>query len=862
MDRIEWMGDYSAIDMTEAEVNLQRLAESNDGNPNLLLNMLEMMLQQNQDLNQLYGIPDQNSANSFPFQGLLQSTIKRNPATTTTRQSPSPVSTDVLHKVFQKIVQSRHVKLLERAESIVLYNYFPDDSNLLRLLIVGYVRAGAPERAAQLLMEWPDRAGANNGTNVAATAITAAPSRPLPGLKSYRLVITELSKRKDYALANQLLSRLCDLYAAHVSSLSSSSSSIVVPTPDRDFFHRILSACNTPESLETAEGIMKAMLHHADAYDLNTKPNTTTLRLLLRVWAMAATTTTQTYGDCNYDRAMDMLRGLEQHAHSATPDISCWNILINAMAERGDYEKASSTLHHLLTEHVKGVSSVQPDHVTINTVLKAHFVCGTVEAAEAATLLLKRMAEFYSLIHEKQSHIRQAGKAIADRTTPDVAARDETDEMTEEEVMEATRLPKSENDEVTTEPVVPDNGQYTSWLTARAFSTVQALWTKLGRPERAIEVLEEAEEMYRHGTKTMEWRRGTDLKPDEVSYQSIIGSLSKMETPTVRAAQQAERLAIENMARLRYKPNLVTCNAVLNCWTRAGRPVEAEAFLKRMMTELFVQPDKVSFNTVIHGYAQHGNSQRALDLLQLMLRDNLQDLGFYGDDNADTADGGFGGYKNAFFGIEPSLASSLRLARPNTRTFTSILFALSREGTQDAAEQAEDLLLQMKELSDEPYEWDTRPSVVTYNAVLNCWCSVLKTGRKEDNLVIRRAQDFLQKMQNLGPDEQPNVVSYNTMIKGHGNNIKEAEKCVIEMLKRGVKPNQNTYQSLLKVLRRDRHFFSTAEKQAMAAKLRERYNFGTNELPVHQSLSRSKGGAPNGRRSKKGKVSRKLELAS
>jgi pentatricopeptide repeat protein len=328
------------------------------------------------------------------------------------------------------------------------------------------------------------------------------------------------------------------------------------------------------------------------------------------------------------------------------------------------------------------------------------------------------------------------------------------------------------------------------------------------------------------GRKTRQERQTLSLlKPDKISYQTIVGTLSKVNPPTAKAAELAEILVSKSMQKMKYSPNLITCNTVLNCWTRAGLPEEAEAFLKTMTTDLGVHPDTVSFNAVVHAHANSGDSQRALELLQGMLRDHLQHCSSNDSEGTKEAE------KNFLSNDVGVNSLSVRLPRPNARTFTAILAALARECTIEAAEEAEELLLQMKDLSEEPYNLDTRPGIISYNAVLNCWCSVDRAQNEKRKVAVKRAEQLLHIMKDLGPDEQPNVISYNTMIKGYGNSTTKAEKCVREMISRGIQPNQSTYQNLLKVLQRDRLYPSQEEKTAKAIQIQQMYKFGANGLP-------------------------------
>merc|ERR1712087_971910 len=139
-----------------------------------------------------------------------------------------------------------------------------------------------------------------------------------------------------------------------------------------------------------------------------------------------------------------------------------------------------------------------------------------------------------------------------------------------------------------------------------------------------------------------------------------------------------------------------TCNTILSCWAKSGSPEHAEAFLEETMQQNKhnLIPDIVSYNTIIHGYARLGNLNRALELFTRLLEGSLSKTN-----------------SSSLFSSEDQ--KSL-LPEPNSRTFTSILIALSKKKTIESAKEAETLLLKMQELHDPPYNLDTRPTRITY----------------------------------------------------------------------------------------------------------------------------------------------------
>jgi len=839
LDRIVSGGfvEYQSVDVDSVvtEDYLQRLVGdhiSNSNlppNPNMLLNMLELL-----------------------------------------HNEETHISSDIVVKIFREVVRSKRVKLLARAEDVVVKKRY--DPRLLRLLVIGYVNAGDPRRACKLLMEWPNESMQHQ-----------------PGIESYRRVLTALGSRYKYyndskqqtgsrkskqnsaprhgrearvngqnensayinnnndhdkqqanhRLAHQLLQHMCQTHLKFPQ---------LALAPDRDCFHRVLGACSSIESLPTAREILNEMTQFARSEDgqgndsvtattdgdtvenassLDTQPNTSTARLLVKVWSDISE------GGLDIiemqKEAFEFLRRIEaetlseqrqQDSASSTPiiaptivDIECYNVLLNNLAELGQYELSENMYRRLLGDYMKGEkSNVQPDTVTLNTVLKSHVQANTEEAAVSAERFLERLDDMYG----QQERIRKSKRFVID---------DDYDD---------------------TPRIV-----YDIQPTARARAIISSLWVNLGNPHRSAETLAKAEDVYREKEQQLLHLQQQNVetshlykldtikrfRPDKISYRQIIGALCKLQDPpTSHLATKAEEIG-DRMCKMGHRLNLLTCNTILNCWTKSGDPDRAELYLEETMQEHNVVPDTVSYNTIIHGHARLGNLDRALELLTRLLDDALG--------NSQTKD-----------------RSRQLYPKPNVRTFTNILIALSQEKTVKAAEEAERLLLRMQELNDPPYNLDTRPNTITYNAVMNCWASLslpssrrqrkrqqqnTKDNDNEHHQFGRKAEFVLRSMQALGKNERPNAISYNTVIRAYSNDMNKAEELVQDMISNKIKPTDHTYNTLVHVLNRD---FRINDKDKKLDEIRDLY-FGSSSFALENGRSTNKN--RNGRRGGKKK---------
>jgi hypothetical protein len=153
------------------------------------------------------------------------------------RNIDGSIPIEVEHELLKRIAESKNSKLLQRATEQLEWN----DPESLRLLILSWTTVlKEPKRAAQILLDWPD------------DIISQQPT-----MASFRLVLTGLSKGTNSKLATDILKLLCDKYP----QLS----------PDRDCFHRVLSACsNDPQAAEDA---LLIMIQHAQKNGNSTMPN-------------------------------------------------------------------------------------------------------------------------------------------------------------------------------------------------------------------------------------------------------------------------------------------------------------------------------------------------------------------------------------------------------------------------------------------------------------------------------------------------------------------------------------------------------------------------------------------------------------
>jgi Pentatricopeptide repeat domain len=154
---------------------------------------------------------------------------------------------------------------------------------------------------------------------------------------------------------------------------------------------------------------------------------------------------------------------------------------------------------------------------------------------------------------------------------------------------------------------------------------------------------------------------------------------------------------------------------------------------------------------------------------------------------------------------------------PNTRTVTSVIAALSKQESPEAAQEAETWFLRMQDWQPD-FGRDCAPNVVTLNALLTCWARVGNGPRAE--YILREYQHHFAgpsscRWQQQGSrrdgheyddddDEDgphaPNLVSYNAVIRANQQNITKVEDLLQELIAIGLTPNESTMTLAKKAL--------------------------------------------------------------
>jgi pentatricopeptide repeat protein len=276
-----------------------------------------------------------------------------------------------------------------------------------------------------------------------------------------------------------------------------------------------------------------------------------------------------------------------------------------------------------------------------------------------------------------------------------------------------------------------------------------------------------------------------------------------------------------------FVPSTSNLNAVLYAWAKSGErsgssnnshtanqaasqdaPARAEALLDRM-SQLYVEPDVVSYNTVILAWSNAGEPKRAEALLEEMFHAWVQDTK---EGHAD-------------------------IIRPDRVTFNTVISAWARSNDPDAAERAQSILRRMYDPQDMG-ALQVTPNIVTYNTMLDCWA---RSGHED---AAERCLAILQEMQELFEvgemDARPDVVSYTTVINAFAKSgkVDQAEGLLNEMHlafmsgDNRLKPNVQTLTTIVEAWSRSDAVDGLERAAAVFQRIRELHELGlSNEGP-------------------------------
>ena len=259
-----------------------------------------------------------------------------------------------------------------------------------------------------------------------------------------------------------------------------------------------------------------------------------------------------------------------------------------------------------------------------------------------------------------------------------------------------------------------------------SYNTVISAWANRGRLGSVNATIMLLEDLYE-----------SDVEVESSFFSNLIHSLTR--TGAEEAPMAAEIIIMDLMKKVeagivRVPLNTDIYNALINCWGKSGNrgaAARAEEILQEMEDgyaegNAHMKPDVQTYTSVIDAYAKSRDAEAAKRAETIL---NRMD-----DDGA---------------------------VRPNAHTYTALIQAYARSDSPSKAKNAQAILHRMKDDYSSGNK-DARPSVVTYNAVLNaCEFSVGETSDKEQAFrVACETLEEVRKCDYLAPDD----ITYGTFL--------------------------------------------------------------------------------------------------
>jgi pentatricopeptide repeat protein len=495
--------------------------------------------------------------------------------------------------------------------------------------------------------------------------------------------------------------------------------------PDLAAFHIVLDAWSnhkSPKAPERAESILTRMWQLYESGRVATKPTVATYTKVLECWTKS-----------KYDGAPTHAEGILRTMHhlyldgheEMLPTADNANAVMRAWVKRGNPERAEALLHSLFPRSVDSSSFL----IVLSAWSKSRSPQSRARI-EALLSKIQRSVEAGDFQVRSTSSINRIAQYFANSTHDD----DEAPEHAE------TLLRCLETSNAAQPDVV-------------TYNTVMNAWASVGNAFRAEKLLSELIRNYEQGGRKRVW-------PDTQSFTIVLKAWTKSDTKlasdrAVSILSQMKTLSIRGLASA--EPNIVSYNTVLYCLDKSSSLERLETVLSEIMeessdpgTKKSVQPDTITFVTVLNAFAKSGQVDKAEVFVKRMeeFSDARPDVRTYcALMNAWARSGRKEGperVENLFHEMEQLYKAGDKGMRPNNHSFQIVMTALARQGEAERVEA----YLRRKEL---------RPTVWHYNAAMLAWSQCANPQ------AAIKAGGLLEEMRNN--DLSPDAVTFSNFLQ-------------------------------------------------------------------------------------------------
>eukprot|EP00581_Thalassiosira_minuscula_P020182 CAMPEP_0183720284 /NCGR_PEP_ID=MMETSP0737-20130205/12944_1 /TAXON_ID=385413 /ORGANISM="Thalassiosira miniscula, Strain CCMP1093" /LENGTH=1194 /DNA_ID=CAMNT_0025950129 /DNA_START=262 /DNA_END=3846 /DNA_ORIENTATION=+ len=597
-------------------------------------------------------------------------------------------------KISVKNSKINNVNEEDASSSTTIFSVIPPKPDLISFssMLNCYSRHGSVSKAEKLLDEMHESF--------------------VPNVACYLPIISALDKSGDADAPDRVLQWI---ERSHLS----------LPRPNRQLFITALRCMRRYGRGEEAEIILDKF---QKAYPDRGAPDIFAYILVLRAWEQIKRKVDRHHAAKRARIFLDKMETMSEESFLPTLDISAYNIMLNCYARAGEAEEAEKLLADLeggsLSPYGDTIAAVEPDSKSYSTVIKAWANNGGNDSVDRAWQILYRlgypkktnpkqqqvpfnvsMNNFNSMLmlfakrgmaSEAEALLNRIDELVVEGTIkkggPDIQSY--------EAVLEAlgrckdTNAPTRAEALVTRLEVMSEMGGdfQPSLLAYNTLLNCYANAGMAGKAERLLERLNDPDSfsvgstikaIANSGKSQLVSMSSADSLAKTVGTGNEIIFAHRLKLCSKWGLGKEAELLLEQMKERHLNPGVIHYTAVLNAWAKSSdnnATARAEALFMTMEDSSF-ELDLAAYHGLLLNYSSRGKSKKARRLLQRIL------------DSPDMV--------------------------PNRNSFTMVIDSYARSGSQHAAEKAEELLDQMRELHAAGNR-DVEPDSVTYASVIRC----------------------------------------------------------------------------------------------------------------------------------------------
>ena len=436
--------------------------------------------------------------------------------------------------------------------------------------------------------------------------------------------------------------------------------------------------------------------------------------------------------------ALELLSKIEEKAQRDSifqPDINTYNQIFSIFAKSGrvEYAKEATSLLYKIVEKLEYTLSdtsgkarthslVYPTTDTFNAVMNCWLKADLKNARNKVETLLDKMIS----LHETYQHIPQL-QTYPDLVTINTLISSYAKSHRKDAIPKAYSI------------LTSMNSKYGIEASTTSFNIVLNAYAKSKRDlqghKKAMKLLDKMEILYQQGS--------LHVKPDSFSYSTVIDAISARSDSGKQAHAILDKMIAFHQNQNGDKPDRVVYNSLINAYSAQGDEESLECIenlIETMEKSDFekVKPNIITYNTILKAYANARKS--CTDKAEALLH-RLEN------------------------------SENKCAVQPDVISYTSVISAYARSDATDKATKSQQILKRMIALHREQEVEAVKPSIYTFNAVLNACAYTFDQDEKIHALVV--VVETLVAIQEFAKSDH---TTYGTLLKAFVNLIPANDK--------------------------------------------------------------------------------------